>query len=140
MKWKAFSQDEMVELRSNPYTLRVTDKTITFTLAFKEAFWDGLQAGISPITIISKLGYNSEILGYTRIWGISQHIRKEAESGEGFREGRHNPTTAISANEYGQLTNSRALQKMQNEIVYLRQEMEFLKKIMQADRGRGQKK
>jgi len=82
MKWKAFSQDEMVELRSNPYTLRVTDKTITFTLAFKEAFWDGLQAGISPITIISKLGYNSEILGYTRIWGISQHIRKEAESGE----------------------------------------------------------
>ena len=89
MKWKAFTQDEMVELRSNPYTLRVTDKTIMFTLAFKEAFWDSLQAGISPVTIIRQLGYDSEILGYTRIWGISQHIRNEAESAEGLHEGRH---------------------------------------------------
>lgn len=38
MKWKSFTPEEVLALRENPYTLKVTDKTIAFTRAFKEQF------------------------------------------------------------------------------------------------------
>ena len=74
MKWKSFASEEIATLRSNPYTYKVTDKTIAFTLEFKEIFYSRLQEGVTPSTIVSELGYDSEVLGYSRIWGISQHI------------------------------------------------------------------
>ena len=41
-KWKAFTPEEVRALRENPYTLKVTDKTIAFTRTFKEQFWQGM--------------------------------------------------------------------------------------------------
>ena len=35
MKWKGFTPDEVLALRANPYTLTVTEKTISFTREFK---------------------------------------------------------------------------------------------------------
>ena len=51
-------------LRSNPYTYKVTYRTIAFTVEFKEIFYSRLQEGITPSTIVSELGYDPEILGY----------------------------------------------------------------------------
>ena len=140
MKWKSFSTEEIATLRSNPYTYKVTDRTIAFTVEFKEIFYTRLQEGITPSTIVSELGYDPEILGYSRIWGISQHVRAEADSGEGFHEGRGKQVKKATAVEISEMSNSRALIKMQNEINFLRQEMDFLKKIMQADRQNGRRK
>ena len=36
---KKFSATEQELLRANPYTEKVTENQISFTLAFKEAFW-----------------------------------------------------------------------------------------------------
>ena len=36
---KKFSAAEQELLRTNPYTEKVTEHQISFTLAFKEAFW-----------------------------------------------------------------------------------------------------
>ena len=36
---KKFTPEELKHLRANPYTLRVTADSISYTLAFKEAFW-----------------------------------------------------------------------------------------------------
>lgn len=36
---KKFTPEEIKNLKANPYTLRVTEDTISYTLAFKEAFW-----------------------------------------------------------------------------------------------------
>ena len=36
---KKFSAAEQELLRANPYTEKVTENQISFTLAFKEAFW-----------------------------------------------------------------------------------------------------
>ena len=67
MKWKSFSTEEIATLRSNPYTYKVTDRTIAFTVEFKEIFYSRLQEGITPSTIGSKLGYDPEILGYKEV-------------------------------------------------------------------------
>ena len=43
---KKFTPEELKHLQANPYTLRVTADSISYTLAFKEAFWAlSLQAG-----------------------------------------------------------------------------------------------
>ena len=36
---KKFTPEELKHLQANPYTLRVTADSISYTLAFKEAFW-----------------------------------------------------------------------------------------------------
>ena len=52
MKWKSFTPEEIVLLRNNPYTLKVTERTIRFTLPFKQYMLEGLQHGKSPATIV----------------------------------------------------------------------------------------
>ena len=77
MKWKVFSPEEVVSLRNNPYTLKATEKTITFTLKFKEVMLDGLQRGKSPESIMRELGYDPAVIGDSRVKGIAYHITKE---------------------------------------------------------------
>ena len=62
MKWKSFSTEEIATLRSNPYTYKVTDRTIAFTVEFKEIFYSRLQEGITPSTIDFVLDLGSNML------------------------------------------------------------------------------
>lgn len=137
MKWKVFSPEEVVSLRNNPYTLKATEKTITFTLRFKEVMLDGLQQGKSPEIIMRELGYDPAVIGDSRVKGIAYHITKEAESPEGLHEGRRTPrmARAVTEEEVASSAPSRSLRRLQAEVSYLRQEVEFLKKIMQAGNG-----
>ena len=73
------------------------------------------------------LGYDPDVLGEKRIDGISHLINKAVREGKGFREGTA-PRTSILDEECPELTRENFL-KMQHELLYLRQEMDFLKKI-----------
>lgn len=141
MRWKSFAPEEVVSLRSNPYTAKVTEKTITFTLAFKEAFWKGLQEGRTASSLIQDLGYDLEILGETRISGIAYHIKEEAKSPDGLHEGRRKRATrSLSEEELATMSQTQSMRRLQSELAYLRQEMEFLKKIIQSGNGKRQEK
>ena len=135
MKWRCFEPAVIVSLRSNPYTLSVTEKTITFTLTFKQKMLEGIQSGRSPFVMMEELGYDPEVFGETRIKGIAYHIVKEAESPEGLHEGRRAARTARAVTEEEAAANppSYVLRRLQAEVSYLRQEMEFLKKIIRAE-------
>ena len=39
MERKRFTEEEMAELRKNPYTYMVTQGQLSFTVEFKELFW-----------------------------------------------------------------------------------------------------
>ena len=93
--------------------------------------------GLLPRNIVKQLGYDPDVLGATRIQGISEHVREQAESGEGFYEGRKRK---LVESEYDKMVPSKALLKMQSEISYLRHELEFLKKIIAADSKKRQNK
>ena len=84
---KQFTPEEIRHLRANPYTRCVTADTISYTLAFKEAFWALSLQGYTGPAAFRKLGYNTEVLGFERIHNTTKHIRREAKSLEGLREG-----------------------------------------------------
>ena len=137
MKWKGFTPDEVLALRANPYTHTVTEKTISFTREFKERMWEGMQNGQPKRALVIELGYDPDILGPSRIEGIAYHIKKEANSPEGFHEGKRISKVAkkVTEDELASSVPSHTLRRRQAEVSYLRQEIEFLKKIMQTANG-----
>lgn len=126
---RSFTADELQHLKANPYTYWVTDSMISFTKEFKAEFWSRYQSGQRPRDIVKDLGYDPEVLGDMRISGIQHLIKKAAESGKGFTNAplAGMPARRLTTVDYDP-TKETVIQ-MQNEILYLKQEIEFLKKI-----------
>lgn len=138
MPTKLLTKKEMKILRENPYTYSVSEKTLRFTKAFKEEFWARYQMGDKPRKILQDLGYDPEMLGQNRVISVYSQVKKEAESPEGFRDyGCKKPSVPSSRNEKNRdVSDNQAIRRLQNELTYVRQEMEFLKKIMKEDRSK----
>ena len=81
---KKFTPEELKHLQANPYTLRVTADSISYTLAFKEAFWALSLQGYTGTAAFRKLGYNTEALGFERIHNTTKRIRREADCRRAF--------------------------------------------------------
>ena len=90
---KKFTPEELKHLRANPYTLRVTPDSISYTLAFKEAFWALSLQGYTGTAAFRKLGCNAEVLGLERV--RSAHSAGSQASGRAPQgcPGRHAPTS-----------------------------------------------
>lgn len=127
MSKKVFTPEEVEMLRGNKYTFAVTPHILSFTKEFKELFWEEYQDGAIPRQILEKYGYPADVLGKERIWGIAHIIKKQYHSPEGLHEGALTKTGKSSDKDI-QTTEER-VNKLQGEVEYLRQEIEFLKKI-----------
>lgn len=134
---KKFTQKEMAILKKNPYTSSVSESTLKFTKEFKEEFWRRYQAGERTKNIISDLGYNLDILGEARTVGIYQHIKREAYSETGFRDSSTRPDPKSKKGDFADLPSDQALTRMQHELLYMRQELDFIKKIIKTDNSKG---
>ena len=53
-----FTRQQVDAFQANPYTYRISESTIRFTLEFKKEFWKRYQAGQSPSRILTDLGYD----------------------------------------------------------------------------------
>ena len=131
---KKFTPAEVKELRANPYTEKATERQISFTLAFKEAFWRLSVEGCTGNMALRKLGYDPEILGFERVHNITKRVRNAARTPEGIR-GAKKSRMRISREQFSQaeldkMSRRESERRLQNEIVYLQQQMAFLKKLM----------
>lgn len=134
---KEYTPKQIKELEANPYTLKVTKNKLYFTIKFKEDFWISYQAGNAPRKILSDLGYDLEYFGQKQIDSIVQRIKKEALSGDGFREGENRERRIpMKATNREELSSPQSIERMQNELLYLRQEVEFLKKIIMTNNSK----
>lgn len=129
-----YTKKQQKELEKNPYTYKATDNRIFFTKEFKQVFWIKYNAGMSPRTILKELDYDLGYFNQGQIDNIVQHLRKKSIAGEQFTEGyskerRPNIKTPPPDNSL------QTIQQMQNEITYLRQEVEFLKKVSGQERA-----
>ena len=129
---KKYTQKQIKELKANPYTLQVDDKRIFFTIEFKKVFWTKYQSGMSPRAIFKELNYNLDYFGQKQIDSIVQRVKKEALAGE-FTEG-YQRYKRMKIKEPELSNPEQALQQMQHEMLYLRQEVEFLKKVLKKDK------
>ena len=131
---KKFSPEEVETLRANPYTERVTTEKISFTLAFKKEFWRLSVEGCTGNAAFRKLGYDPEVLGFERVHNITKRIRRAAKTPEGLK-GKAKSRMRISKENFSsaqleKMSRRESEQRLQNEIVYLQQQMAFLKKLM----------
>ena len=134
---KEYTPKQIKKLEANPYTLKVTKNKLYFTIKFKEDFWISYQAGNAPRKILSDLGYDLEYFGQKQIDSLVQRIKKEALSGNGFREGENRERRIpMKATNREELSSPQSIERMQNEILYLRQEVEFLKKIIMTNNSK----
>lgn len=137
---REYTAKEIKQLKSNPYTLSVKKNKLYFTAKFKEDFWISYQAGNAPRKILTDFGYDISLFGQKQIDSIVQRIKKQALSGNGFTEGENrSKRRPIKDPEMDGQTSPRSIERMQNELLYLRQEVEFLKKIIIADNSRKKK-
>ena len=130
MNRNTFTKREIQILKSNPYTYRVTESQIFYTKEFKEEFWRRYQEGETPRKIVEELGYDPDMLGTARLSGLQINIKKQALRPGGFTEGKGRKKSLRSGMYSVDYSPSdETVVKMQHEIMYLRQEVEFLKKI-----------
>ena len=131
---KKFTEAEIRTLAANPYTLAVTENRISFTLEAKRTILEQYGAGKSMRQVVKDLGYDPNVLGKGRLKSIAKNIQAESESEHGLHQGyiRTTKRKRLSAEEIDELnTDEASIIKLKNEVVYLRAEVEFLKKISQ---------
>lgn len=137
---KEYTPKQIKELEKNPYVLKVTKYKLYYTAKMKEDFWVSYQAGNAPRKILADFGFDLSIFGQKQIDSLVQHIKKQALSGNGFTEGENRtkriPMKTTNENE---LASPQSIERMQNELLYLRQEVDFLKKIIKADNSKKRK-
>ena len=134
---KEYTSKQIKELEKNPYVYRVTKHKIYYSVKMKEDFWISYQAGNSPRKILTDFGFDLNIFGQKQIDSLVQHIKKQALSGNGFTEGENRTKrVAIKATNEEDLSSPQSIERMQNELLYLRQEVEFLKKIIIVENSR----
>lgn len=126
-----FTNEQIQLLRQNPFTYCVTANRLAFTKEFKEIFYSEYQAGAIPRQILEDHGYDPTILGMRRIWGISCKIRDQYKKYGGFHEGTISPeiTRSSSSAPHMPASEKEELIQLRHEVDYLKQEINFLKKI-----------
>ena len=133
MNRNKFTKREIQLIKNNPYTYKVTESQIFYTKEFKEEFWRRYQAGESPRSIVEALGYDPDMIGQYRINGLQINIQKQAQRPEGFTEGKgRRKGHKIELYDVDNHPSDETIIKMQHELLYLRQEVEFLKKLLQS--------
>ena len=130
---KEYTSKQIRQLQSNAYTLKVTKCKLYFTAKFKEDFWIRYQAGDAPRKILTDLGYDNSLFGQKQIDSLVQRIKQQALSGEGFREGENHDKRLPEKEPENTECANKSMERMQHELLYLRQEVEFIKKIIKAD-------
>ena len=131
---KRFTAAEIKELEKNPNTLKVTDAHLSLTKTAKEEVLALIREGLSAYQIVKKLGYDPKVLGKSRCDGIRYCVLKEDEAGHEQRQGypdRRSKRMSIEEIE-GLPLDRESVSRMRNELIYLRQEVDFLKKISQV--------
>ena len=126
MSRKLFTEENIAELRKNTYVYSVTSHTLVLRKEFKEIFYREYMEGAFPREIFSKYGFNPEILGSRRMAGAARHIKEEYAKYGGFHEG---PRPSSKSRKVIRDPVEADLKRLREEVEYLHQEIDFLKKI-----------
>lgn len=121
-----FTEEERIELLSNPFTARITSQSVIFTLAFKKYVLEQLERpGMNSKKIFEKAGYRDELVSkYARHKAIKRFL-EEAASPDGLQEPK--PIKQQRAKKSA-LKDDPELEALKKRVVVLEQQLRFLKK------------
>ena len=131
MSKKLFIEEEIAAFRSSPYVESVSDRSLVFTPEFKEKCHTMYQQGIPMKKILEDHGIDTGAMGKARISGFCQKLAKEANRPEGFANLRKEKHQIREQTEQTKL--ERRVRQLEHQLAYAQQEVEFLKKLQQAN-------
>ena len=133
MKRNPFTPEQIKLLEANPYTYRVTEHRLTLTVEAKQEILKMKEEGLPACQIVKKLGYDLDIIGESRAYGLVFGAKAQANSERGLHVGYPKRIgKRLDPERLNKLpTNPETFAKLINEVSYLRQEVDFLKKISQ---------
>jgi len=136
-KKSIFTPEQIELLAANPFTAKVNCRQILFTLDFQNLFLSRYEKGDTSTEIFTDCGYDPDILGQQRIYGFARRLRERVESGRPLTENYGNAKAdKPSRIDYNTMPSQISVAAMQRELAYLRQQVDFLKKITELDSGR----
>ena len=126
-----FTDGQVEILRQNKYVKNVTNKSITYDISFKEYFIAEYDSGVPPSTIFRNAGFDTEILGYSRIHAFTCRCKDQNIRLEGFKDKRKDNSGRPSIKDK---TTEELLDIADKKIQVLKQENDFLKRITSINR------
>ena len=121
-----FTDEQVEELRNNPYVKNVSNKAITYEESFKEVFLFDYQNGMTPYEIFLKYGFNPKVLGKSRRDNFVYKMKKQMVRPEGFEDTRKGNSGRPIERD---LTDKEIIEKLNHKNKILQQENDFLKRI-----------
>lgn len=118
-------------LRLNPYVIKVSETTITYTEEFRERFYQEYNAGNLPSAILRGMGFEPRILGKRRVNHFVDSVKKYELRGEVFDDQRKEICGRPRTKD---LTPEDKISRLEHQVQYLKQENEFLKKVNFLDK------
>ena len=135
-KYSSFTPRRYSDPEENPNTSAVTASRLSDYLEAKKVILELHQAGWTARRIVEELG-NMILRCSVRAaheGNMVRNVRREAESKNGLHEGYlRTAGTRMSEEEIEDSSecNPGSYAKLKNEVIYLREEVEFLKKVSQ---------
>lgn len=140
----SLTPEQIVELLQSPHISSITKNSVSYTLAFKDLFWQRYCDGVDPTRIFVDAGFNVETLGRTRIFSFAKTLRHQYERGADWSEGseparesglpRKDAPLIPRAPRTKDIVSPMDLARMSHKLAYIEQELEFVKKIILAGR------
>ena len=137
MTKQRFTQEEIEIIQQNPYVVSVCSTKITYSLAFKKFVLRQAQSGVKSPEIFRRAGFDPEMLGKPRMYAALKSFKTEAASPEGLREPRcksqEERLADFARKDLAKKHTNTAIRELQDKIVHLEQQIEFLKKIQSLE-------
>ena len=129
-----YTEEQIRILEQNPYTHSVTPYKFTVTLEFKEFFMSLVhQPKMTTPKILKAAGYDPKMFSKSVLDHMRITILAEAASETGLKPPRGlsqaERTAAFAKKDLESQKTSTSIKELQNRIVHLEQQVEFLKKI-----------
>jgi len=131
MSKKTFTEEELFALRANPNVERVSRLSIRFTETFQQEAYHSTLEGKSILEIFQNAGFNINTLGRYRINGFKRKLLEKSEREGGFSDQRKNNRYCPVKKEKESV--DQRVRRLEHELAYTRQEVEFLKKLQTAN-------
>ena len=132
-----FTDEQLRLLEENPYVVKASKKSITYSEEFKELYWIDYQNGMQPIEIFKKYGFDPYALGSRRRDNFTNRLKKQAAREDGFKDTRSKNSGRPSTKE---LSLEVQLERLKHKNEVLQQENDFLNRVRFINRKQITKK
>lgn len=134
MTVKYFTPEQLEILLANPNVVTASSKAITYSVDFKMKFIEEYELGKSPSRIFEEAGFDVQVLGTERIKTATFRWKKAVKNDGtlGLRDARKVKSGRPLKRT---LTPEEQIAKLEAENLYLKGELDFIKKLELSEKG-----